>query len=300
MTRSVLRVVSLLLPLAVLSAGATTARPGQSAGGTGVARRLYVSVTDRSGKPVVDMTSAEFEVKEGGKIQTADARLSTTPLRIALIVSDLGTGAFQGGALRFCDVLLGQADIGIMSLIVQPEIVAPYSNDPAVIRRGLQLLGRRGALASEGAQLIEAIFETSKVIRREGTRPAIVIIRAGREATSAIRFDQVRDALRQSGAVMYVVSTARTDTALDAGGMGTSDMMTTLSILGDGSRESGGRQIQVLGTRLAPTMEQIALELANQYEITYALPAGAKPSDRLSVTSKRKGLTVLAPSRIAN
>lgn len=297
MTPWLLSTASVLLPLAVLSASQAAAGSDPNAG---ISRRLYASVTDKAGKPVVDMTSAEFEVKEGGKIQAADARISTTPLRVALIVSDLGTGGFQAGALRFCDVLLGQAEIGITSLIVQPEVVAPYSNDPAVIRRGLQLLSRRGAVASEGAQLVETIFETSKSIRRDGTRPAIVIMRGGREATSAIRFDHVRDALRQSGAVMYVVSTARTDTALDAGSMGTSDMMTTLSILGDGSRESGGRQIQALGTRLAPTMEQIALELANQYEITYTLPPGVKASDSVSVSVKRRNVTLRAPTKIPN
>ena len=76
--------------------------------------------------------------------------------------------------------------------------------------------------------------------------------------------------------------------------------MTLATIIGDGAKDSGGRHEQSIATTLVPTMQQIAAELVNQYEITYALPAGAKPSDRLSVTSKRKGLTVLAPSRIAN
>lgn len=287
-----------LLPVAALAVLAAVNTAAQT-GGASPTRTFYASVTDKSGRPVVDMTSQEFEVKEGGKVQEATARLATNPLRVALIVSDLGTGGFQAGALRFCDVLLGQAEISITSLIVQPELVAPYSNDPAVIRRGLQQLGRRGAIAAEGAQLIETIFETSKSIRREGTRPAIVVMRGGSEAAPVIRFDHVRDALRKSGAVMYVVSVGKTDTVVGAGGMA-SDMMTTLSILGDGSRESGGRQIQALGTRMAPTMQQIATELANQYEITYTLPAGARPSDSISVSTRRRNVTLHAPTRIPN
>ena len=291
-------VSSKLLAVAALTVCAIGSGAAQT-GGAGGTRTFYASVTDKSGRPVVDMASEEFVVKEGGKVQHATAQIATAPLRVALIISDLGTGGFQAGALRFCDVLLGQAEIGITSLIVQPEQVAPYSSDPAVIRRGLQLLGRRGAIASEGAQLIEAIFEISKSIRREGTRPAIVIMRGGHEAAPVIRFDQVRDALRSSGAVMYVVSVGRTDTVAGSGAMA-SDMMTTLSILGDGPRESGGRQIQTLGTRMAPTMQQIATELANQYEITYTLPAGTRPVDSLSVSVTRKNVNLHAPTKIPN
>jgi hypothetical protein len=44
----------------------------------------------------------------------------------------------------------------------------------------------------------------------------------------------------------------------------------------------------------------IADELLHQYEITYTLPAGQKPDDKLEVKSKRKDVTVRAPSRLVN
>jgi hypothetical protein len=47
-------------------------------------------------------------------------------------------------------------------------------------------------------------------------------------------------------------------------------------------------------------MQQVASELLNQYEVSYTLPAGAKPSDRLQVTAKRKNVVLYAPSRIPN
>ena len=69
-------------------------------------------------------------------------------------------------------------------------------------------------------------------------------------------------------------------------------------VLGDGSRESGGRHDQAVGN-LVPAMRQIARELGHQYRIVYELPAGVKPSDRVSVTVKRKDLRIQAPSRIS-
>jgi hypothetical protein len=50
---------------------------------------------------------------------------------------------------------------------------------------------------------------------------------------------------------------------------------------------------------MQPVMKQVASDLLNQYEITYTLRDGTKPSDRVSVSSKRKGVTVRAPSRLA-
>src|SRR5262245_48687103 len=72
-----------------------------------VTRTMYAAVTDKAGKPVLDMTAADVEVKEGGKAQTVTLRPATKPLRVALLVSDSGAGGFQGGALRFCEALLG-------------------------------------------------------------------------------------------------------------------------------------------------------------------------------------------------
>jgi len=72
------------------------------------------------------------------------------------------------------------------------------------------------------------------------------------------------------------------------------------TVLGGGVGESGGRQIDVAVNTMRPAMQQVATELLNQYEITYTLPSGTKPNDRIAVTTKRKGVTVRAPTRIAN
>jgi hypothetical protein len=55
---------------------------------------------------------------------------------------------------------------------------------------------------------------------------------------------------------------------------------------------------------IAPTagtlidLQHLASELLQQYRLSYTLPAGVKPSDRLSVSIARKGLSVRAPTRI--
>ena len=44
--------------------------------------------------------------------------------------------------------------------------------------------------------------------------------------------------------------------------------------------------------------EQLAQELLHQYEVVCSVPDGVKPGDKLSVSSKRKGITTRAPARL--
>jgi hypothetical protein len=122
----------------------------------------------------------------------------------------------------------------------------------------------------------------------------------------------VRDRLRKSGALLYVVSTVGAQRPpVSQARAGISNEQAQLradedaegafnlgQVLGDGSRESGGRHDQVISTTLVPVFEQLAGELLNQYEITYVKADNEKPNDKIAVSAKRKGLTVRAPSRI--
>jgi hypothetical protein len=281
---------------------------------SGLTRTIFAAVTDKQGRPVLDMSAADFEVRDGGKTPQIAARLSAAPLRVALIVSDRGSGFFQGGALRLCEALLGHGEISITQVIVQPQVLVGFSSSPDALREGLQRLGRRGVNGEVGAQLLEAVADAAGTVKRDGARPAIVVMRSGGEAASSVRPDLVKQALIDSGAVLYV---ARATSAREPGhtfyqgdeganmnrfqnmGAQSNEGRALIDVLDASSKESGGRQIDVAGPTMVPAMQQIAAELANQYEITYTLPPGTTGSDRLSVSSKRKGVTVYAPSRVA-
>jgi len=276
-------------------------------------RTVYVSVSDKKGTAVTDMLPADFEVKVGGKVQqVVSAEPATTPLRIALIVADQGTGAFQQGLAHFMQNLLGHAEFALISVIKQPETVVDYSPSGATLSAGLSRMGRRGR--EIGAQLMEAIDARTKDVAMEGRRPVIVVLRLGGENPSQLSGDQVRDDLRKSGAILYVISTAGADRGAPSQARGTdamsmqqgqlhdadlADAATNLAqVLGDGAKESGGHHDQVISTTFASTVEQLADELQHQYEVTYTMADGVKPGDKLSVSSKRKGTTAHAPQRL--
>ena len=307
-TRS--RIAPAVLGALVVGCLAAAARPASA---QDVPRILYVSALDnKTGKPIADMQPADFEVKIGGKkAEIVRVEPAQAPLRVAVIVADGGTGGFQQGLAHFMQRLLGHAEIALISLIVQPELVTDYASEGAVLKSGLQRLGPRGR--QRGAQLMEAIRDVAKNMRSEGRRPVIVVTRVGAEATTALPPDEVRNEVRKSGAILYVISTlgaqraapsmARTGISTEQAQMQDADIkddaFNLAQVLGDGSKESGGRHDQVVSTTLVPVLEQLAEELRNQYVLAWAMPSGAKTTDKLSITSRRKGVRVHAPTRLA-
>jgi VWFA-related protein len=278
-------------------------------------RTIYVSVTDKEGQVVTDLQAAEFEVKVAGKPRdVVSAEEAKIPLRIALLVADQGTGAFQRGLAQFMQKLLGHAEFALTSVILQPERVVDYSHEGAALSAGLSRLGPRGRQA--GAQLMEAIEDATKDVQHEDRRPVIVVMRLGGEAATSLSPDDVREKLRKSGAALYVVSAAGAQGKAPPQATGTDAVsvqqgqfrdaelaegaFNLAQVLGDGSKESGGRYDQVIATTHARALEQLAGELLHQYAITYVAPDSVKPGDKLSVSAKRKGVTVRAPSRPPN
>jgi hypothetical protein len=49
---------------------------------------------------------------------------------------------------------------------------------------------------------------------------------------------------------------------------------------------------------LGPVLAKIADNLMNQYVLTYTIPDGVKLNERLSLTTSRKGVTLVAPTRL--
>jgi hypothetical protein len=113
----------------------------------------------------------------------------------------------------------------------------------------------------------------------------------------------VLDQLRDSGASLHVFlmesRAARQMAPVTRPSALLEENMNLGEVLGDGSKQSGGRREEIVAaTGVLVGLQRLAEDLIDQYEITYSLPAGVKPSDRLSVSAKRKGLSVRAPNRI--
>ena len=70
-------------------------------------------------------------------------------------------------------------------------------------------------------------------------------------------------------------------------------------MLGDGPKQSGGMIEQVTGSMaLGPALTKVADNLLNQYVLTYTIPDGVKLNEKLQLSTSRKGVKLLAPTKL--
>ena len=255
-----------------------------------IARIVYVSAIDKDGNPVTDLQQADFELKVDGKKSTiVNVRPAEAPMRIALIVSDAGTGGFQLGLATFMQRLLGRAEFSLISVIVQPETVVDYSSEAGVLKAGLLSHGSARTSARRAAHGDHPGGDETRPARRhasrhpghEGRRRSDHFhSRKRRSRTAAAeRRHPVRRVHGRRGTCRASVR-PRPGISTEQAQMQDSEVadgaFNLAQVLGDGSKDSGGRHEQVISTTLVPALERVANELLNQYAISYMLPDGAR------------------------
>jgi hypothetical protein len=269
-----------------------------------LARRVYVSALDRNGAVIADLTAAEVEIKEGGKTrEVAVLRPATAPLQIAILVDDNGTGLFRVAVARFIESLLGRAEFSVITVTGQPRKLTEFTANSDTLREAITHLTARPG-TPDGGQLLSGIFEAALDFeRRKVQRPVILALTVGGEEHTPLPPHHVLDQLRKSGAPLHVVSVVGSQLRSTAPAGKASDLlnenMSLNQVLGDGPKRSGGHREEVPAVAGAVTgLHQLAESLKHQYVVEYKLPEGVKPSDRFSVSSKRKGITLRAPTHI--
>jgi hypothetical protein len=251
-----------------------------------VLRTVYFSAVDAKGSAVTDLTAADLTVKEGGKDRAiAGVQPATAPMHVSLLVDDAGTGAFQTAVAQFIDATLGHAQYAVSVLNPQPIKVANYTADVDALKSALGRMGQRGRIQVDGEQIIEAVGGAAKELQqRKAARPVIVVLTVSGEKASSELADSALNNLKSSGAglnVLYI-------TGIELG-----------KVLGDGPKQSGGMIQQASGgVALGPVLAKIADNLMHQYVLTYNIPDGVKLNEKLSLATSRKGVTLLAPSRL--
>jgi hypothetical protein len=275
-----------LLPLAFIIAVLGMPLTGHARGGADTPRTVYFSAVDAKGAPVTDLTAGDLAVKEGGKDRAiAQVAHASEPILVSILVDDGGTGAFQGPVAELINSLQDKGQFAIRAFNPQPSKLTDFTADFNTLKTALDGIGARGNIATTGEQMVDAVSAAaSELQKRKAPRSAILVLTVGGEKAQNQRAEPTLNTLRDSGASLSVVHLA----GLELG-----------QVLGDGPKRSGG-VIQQIAGGVAPTgiLAKIAANLQQQYVLTYTLPDGVKPSDRLSLTTSRKGVTLVAPQRV--
>jgi hypothetical protein len=283
------RAIAVLLALSTAALiGRATATVDGAPALAEVTRKVYISAADDKGAPVTDLTAADITVKEGGKERpVASLEPATAPMQVAILVDDAGTGAFQPGVAQFIEKGLGHAQYSISLLSPQATKLVDFTEDVNALRTALGRLGPRGRMQPDGDQMVEAIADAAKAFQqRKAERPVILALTIAGGQLHSVEPQNVLATLRSSGASLNVVFVTGADLGM---------------VMGDGPKQSGGRIEQAgSGPAIAPAAMKIADALQHQYLLTYTLPDGVKMTDRITVSTSRKGITLTSPSRIAD
>jgi VWFA-related protein len=284
------------IPWVVVSSIATAASLSAQA----VTRTVYVTVTDSKGAAVTDLTPANFKVKEGGKDrEIIKAEPAKALPHIALMVEErlAPDQATRVGLFEFVKRINGAAEISLITVGLRNTTIVPYVTDPNALLKAINELSLNPQPTSN---LTEGINDIAKLFEKERPeRPVIVVVGFSGGQAGGASASSILTQLRQSGATFYAVTYGPPDTknSSNLGTMG--DESGREQVLGDGAKQSGGRRTEVVTTAAIPkALQQIADDLAAQYVITYALPAGVKPDRRFGITTDRKGLSLRAPSAL--
>ncbi len=294
--------VALVVAIACVPASAQSPRDAELA--LRPARTVYVTVTDKSGIPVTDLSAEDFVVKEGGKSRDViSAAVTNVPLRIAIIVDDNGTGIFRSGVARFIERLQGFAEFSLSAINVQQIKLVDFTSRGDDLSAAINRLVARPA-ANDGGQLLEGIYDTAKDFqKRFARRPVIVALTVGGEEHSTVPAHHVLEELQKSGAALHVIavnSSALRGTAVALKPSALLEENLNLSeVLGDGSKQTGGTRGEIVASAgIVAGLQQLAEELRSQYAVSFSRADKPNSNDKLNVAVKRAGLNVRAPIRL--
>jgi VWFA-related protein len=270
------------------------------AGAQTASRSVYVTVMDDDGKGVTGLTASDFALKEGGRdraivsVEPASARM-----RMAILVEEslTPTGGVRMGLAEFIRRMQPHAEMALVVVGLRNMTVVDYTTDIGALFAGINSFSLNRHQQSNNVP--EGVYEAAKKFEQERPeRPVIVVVAQELMQASSENPQNVLNQIRRSGALVQVVTVESGSFNVAVGNL--NEMSGRAQVLGDGSKQSGGDRIEVTAlTGVSRALQQVADRLTSQYRIIYELPAGVRPSERLDVDIKRRGLTMRAPTRIS-
>jgi Ca-activated chloride channel homolog len=235
---------------------------------------LSVTVTDRQGRFVGDLTRENFEIFEDGVPQDISFfEGGHVPIDLAVLIDTSASMAHRmrvvrAGALSFIRTLGPQDRASVVGFSHIVRTLQPWTSDQHALTAAVEAADGRG-----GTSLYTAIYVALRSFEPpppgDVRRQAIVVLSDGDDTSSLISFEDMHEVAQRSGVSIYTIMVR---TASDQGrssrsrsqGPGADFVMRTLS------RETGARAFTIARfEELEGVYQVIAEEIANQYVLGY-------------------------------
>ena len=282
-----------LFALAAAAAGVGLASP-TDARAQARERTMYVSVLDKTGKPVQSVQPDDLIVREDGQAREILRVVpATDALQIALLVdnSQVATPRIQRmreALTAFVNkVANGTHEIAMVTLADRPTLRVDATTDAkALLKKGVDgLFAQQGS----GMYLLDAITDSAKGFKKkEAARPVMIAIITEGIEFSQPHYESVLDALKNTGTMFYALVLTEGPEANPAN----EEVRSRNIVLDRGTRETGGRRETVItDMSLQPKLLEVADELLHQFKVTYARPDRLIPPEKVTVEAKSADVT---------
>lgn len=257
---------------------------------------LNVTVVDRDGRLVTDLSASDFTVFEEGISQPVRyfAR-ANLPVALAVLLDTSASmedrlATAQEAAVGFTSRLRPEDLAEVIDFDSRVEVVQGFTSRPDLLARAIRQTAAGGSTA-----LYNAVYIALKELGRSRPGPsdpvrrqAIILLSDGEDTSSLVGFEEVLDLTKRSETAVYAIG-LRSKAEAAVRRFREADV-----VLRDLAQQTGGRVF--FSSRieeLAEVYGQIADELASQYAIGY-VPAGTRRDGgwrRVAVRVSRPGLT---------
>jgi VWFA-related protein len=282
--------VALALAYAVPPARLAAARPAALGRATFQANpstvTTAVTVRDKNGKLVSNLTEHDFVVKEGGHPQALTHFTSErTPLSVAIVIDT--SQSLRGESMqitrdavrRFIETALRPDDeVALVSFNHVVSVVAPWTTDRTRLRESLDALAPGGSTA-----LYDALSKTiSLFTARSFQRAAMVVISDGADSASDRTPTQIKQELDGTDLFLYWI-------AVDQADARPSSRINPYTIAGIAAQGNGYSEVIQRTEDLDAALTRVSDELNHQYLLSYESatpPDGHIHTVRVSVTNR--------------
>lgn len=262
----------------------TDAKPSQEPLATGTVFKaatnlvsLSVTVTDGGYRYLKGLDKDDFAVLEDGVPQEITFFAATNvPLDLALMLDTSASMVdkmlfVHEAAKRFLRTLRPGDRAEILGFSEQARVLVPFTGDLPALQSAVEATTAHGSTALY-TSLYVAIQDLARLGKKEGEvrRQAIIVLTDGEDTASLLSFDDLLDAAKRAGVVVYPISISSPgDPKTEEGGrryITESDF--SLKSL---AQETGGRAFFPMELKdLDGSYQQIAQELSSQYSLGYA------------------------------
>ena len=237
-----------------------------------VPKRVFVSAVDAQGRPVLDLTAAEFRVSENGtRRDVTRASLGTAPMRIVLLCDSSTTTAPMLNAYRaalngFVNLLPPEHEVALVSSGGQIRVRTQPSTDRETLRHEITRFAAEGGANA----FLETMLESDqRFLQKSGEKwPVLVIVASDtdtRQEPDVVRYNTfMNHFLSRGGAAHAVVFAGKRFGAI-------SDLIRNLT------QNTGGLHLPIVADSALPgTLEAIAerivadhRRMADRYEVEF-------------------------------